>query len=148
MGGAICALRARASSRSAINLAYFFQPGCQECDRVSMALTFAQSRYPSLAVARFDVKEHAALNEWLGARAGVPVEKRLTAPAVFVGDEALIGEDITLDNLETLVAKFKTTGAPKVWEGFTGDQAQTSIIQRFSSLGALTVVGAGLIDRH
>ena len=130
----------------AIHLAYFFQAGCQECDRVSMALTFMQGRYPSLAVARFEVKEYAALNEWLGERAGVAVEKRLTAPAVFVGDGALVGEDITLDNLELLLAKYQATGAPKVWEAFTGDQAQTSIIQRFRSLGVLTVVGAGLID--
>jgi cytochrome c biogenesis protein CcdA len=129
-----------------INLAYFFQPGCQECDRVSVALIFMQNRYPSLAIARFDVKEYAALNEWLGARAGVPVEKRLTAPAIFVGEGALIGEDIHLDSLEALVGKYQATGAPKVWEEFTGDQAQTSIVQRFRSLGALTVVGAGLID--
>jgi anthranilate synthase component 1 len=80
-----------------------------------MALSFLRSRYPSLVIAEFDVKEYAALNEWLAARADVPVEKRLVAPAVFVGDRALIDEQITLDNLEALLARYTTTGAPKIW---------------------------------
>jgi cytochrome c biogenesis protein CcdA/glutaredoxin len=140
------AVRPVPASENAINLAYFFQPGCQECDRVSMALNYMLGRYASLVVTSFDVKEYATLNEWMGARAGVPVQKRLTAPAIFVGQEALIGDGINLDSLELLLAKYKDTGAPKIWEEFTGEQAQTSIIQRFRSLGALTVVGAGLID--
>ncbi len=130
----------------AIHLAYFHQPGCQECDRVQLALNYLQSRYPGLQVAQFDVKEYAALNEWLGQRAGVPENLRLTAPAVFVGSDALVGDGIHLDSLEALLAKYQDTGASAVWEEFAAEEASETIIQRFRSLGVLTVLGAGLID--
>jgi len=130
----------------AIHLAYFHQPGCQDCDRVQLALNYLKSRYPGLQVTQFDVKEYAALNEWLGQRAGVPETKRLTAPAIFVGSDALVGEDIHLEALETLLAKYQADGAPAVWEEFRGEEASETIVQRFRSLGVLTVLGAGLID--
>lgn len=129
-----------------IHLAYFHQPGCQDCDRVQLALNYLQSRYPGLRVTQFDVKEYAALNEWLGQRAGVPENLRLTAPAVFVGSDALVGDGIYLDSLETLLAKYQDTGASPAWEEFAAEEASEAIAQRFRALGVLTVLGAGLID--
>ncbi len=82
-----------------IHLAYFYQAGCLECDRAELDLRYVQERY-SLVVTEFDVREQSALSEWLGARAGVPEEKRLTAPAIFVGQEALIGQEINARNGE------------------------------------------------
>ena len=129
-----------------IHMAYFYQPGCQECDQVQMALGFLQSRYPQLRVTAFDVKEYAALNEWMGQRAGVPEAKRLTAPSVFVGEDALVGDQLFLGSLEALIAKYQATGAARVWEDFHDAEAAQSIIARFYSLGTLTVMGAGLLD--
>ncbi|MBC7248705.1 MAG: hypothetical protein H5T62_00335 [Anaerolineae bacterium] len=128
-----------------IHLAYFYQVGCRECDRAELDLRYLQQRYP-LAVVEFDVREHSALCEWLGAQAGVPEEKRLTAPAVFVGHEALIGEEINARSLEVLVEKYVTIGAPPLWEEFDPVEAEQSIVERFKSLGVLTVALAGLID--
>lgn len=128
-----------------IHLAYFYQAGCRECDRTELDLRYLQERYP-LAVAEFDVREQSALSEWLGTRAGVPEEKRLTAPAVFVGDDALIGEEINARSLEALLEKYATTGAPPIWDDFDPAAAKRSIVERFKSLGVLTVAFAGLID--
>ncbi len=136
-----------------IHLAYFYQTGCRECGRVEFDLRYLQERY-SLAVAEFDVREHSALNEWLGEQAGVPVEKRLTAPAVFVGDDAvsshgvtaLIGEEINARSLEALVEKYAASGAPPTWDDFDPAAVEQSIVERFESLGVFTVVFAGLID--
>jgi cytochrome c biogenesis protein CcdA len=128
-----------------IHLAYFYQTGCQECDRVGMDLRYLQERY-SLAVTEFDVREQSALNEWLGAQAGVPEENRLTAPAIFVGNDALIGQEINARSLETLVEKHAITGAPPTWEDFDPATAKRSIVERFKSLGVFTVAFAGLID--
>lgn len=128
-----------------IHLAYFYQAGCRECDRAELDLHYLQQRYP-LAVVEFDVREHSALCEWLGAQAGVPEEKRLTAPAVFIGHEALIGEEINARSLEVLVEKYATTGAPPLWEEFNPVEAERSIVERFKSLGVLTVAFAGLVD--
>ncbi|MCR4408027.1 MAG: hypothetical protein NUW24_14100 [Anaerolineae bacterium] len=128
-----------------IHLAYFYQVGCRECDRAELDLRYLQQRYP-LAISEFDVREHSTLCEWLGAQTGVPEEKRLTAPAVFVGHEALVGEEINAHSLEALVEKYVTTGAPSLWEEFNPAEAEQSIVQRFKSLGVLTVAFAGLID--
>lgn len=128
-----------------IHLAYFHQAGCRECDRVSLDLRYLQERYP-LAIAEFDVREQSALCEWLGARAGVPEEKRLTAPAIFVGHEALIGQEINAHSLEALVEKYAVTGAPPTWEDFDPATAKRSIVERFKSLGIFTVAFAGLVD--
>jgi cytochrome c biogenesis protein CcdA len=105
-------------------------------------------RYPGLVVHALDVREDAALCEWLGERAGLPEEKRLTAPAVFVGGEALVGENLLTDNLETLVARYAHGGAEPVWEDWESSQgdAASRIISRFRSLSLPTVLVAGLVD--
>jgi cytochrome c biogenesis protein CcdA len=137
-----------AAQAPAIHLAYFYQPGCRECDRVGLDLNYLQERYPQLVIEECDVKAEAALCEWLGEQAGVPEEKRLIAPAVFVGGEALLDEELTAQGLETLVARYAASGAEAAWEGWEASQEETttSIVERFRSFGVLTVLGAGLVD--
>ncbi|MFB0535972.1 MAG: hypothetical protein ACETWR_13440 [Anaerolineae bacterium] len=137
-----------ADDAPAIHLAYFYQPGCRECDRVQLDLNYLQHRYPQLVVHAFDVKAEAALAEWLGERAGFPEEERLTAPAVFVSDEGLVGEALHARSLEELIARHAATGAEAVWEGWEAarSQAAEGIIERFRSFGLLTVLAAGLVD--
>jgi cytochrome c biogenesis protein CcdA/glutaredoxin len=142
------------ATKPSIHVAYFYQPGCRECDRVQLDLTYLQHQYPRLQVHDFDVQERAALCEWLGQRAGVPERKRLTAPAVFVGDEALVGEDLHARTLEALIARHADTGAEPVWENAQGGSPSASpgagaasrIIERFRSLSLPTVLVAGLVD--
>jgi cytochrome c biogenesis protein CcdA len=129
-------------------LAYFYKAGCQECSRVEYDLRLLEAQYPGLTIARFDVVEDARLNEWLSQRAGVPMNKRLVAPAVFVGDDYLIDDQISFNALSQLMQKYQATGVAAVWEGWDSDlsQAEQGILQRFRSFGALTVAAAGLID--
>jgi cytochrome c biogenesis protein CcdA len=132
----------------AVHLAYFYQPGCQECDRVQLDLNYLQSKYPQLRVQTFDVTERAPLCEWLGERAGVPERERLTTPAVFLGDEALVGGDLTCQRLEELVSSHTKTGADPVWEDWdpSGGESADSIVERFRSFSLPTVLVAGLVD--
>jgi len=136
------------STPTPIHLAYFYQPGCQECDRVQLALDYLQGQYPQLTVCALDVREQATLCEWLGERAGVPVSKRLTAPAVFVGDEALVGEELHTRGLEALLVRYAETGAGPICEGWevASDETASGIVERFRSFGLLTILGAGLVD--
>ncbi len=143
------------SDEPPIHLAYFYQAGCPECDRVQLDLNYLQHEYPQLVVHEFDVREEAVLAEWLGERAGVPERKRLTAPAVFVGQHALVGdEEVHARSLETLIAQYADTGAEPVWEDVSsgsplvaaGSEAASGIIERFRSFGLLTVLVAGLVD--
>ncbi len=104
-----------------IHLAYFYQPGCRECDRVSLDLNYLQKQYPQLVVRSSTSRREAALCEWLGERAGVPEEKRLIAPAVFVGDEALVDQELTVQSLEALIARYAATGAEPALGGLGCD---------------------------
>jgi len=130
----------------AIWVAYFYQVGCQSCSRAEYDIQYAKSKYPQLVVEEFDVQQNTALAEWLAKRVGVPEEKRLATPSLFVGDDYLVGEDITTDAVLTLAEKYVPTGADKVWADFNAQKARQGIVERFKSLGPLTVVFAGLVD--
>jgi len=139
-------LPAPASADLAIHMAYFFKAGCQECARASYNLNYIKTLYPQLVISQFPIEESSLLSEWLGERYGVPEEKRLTTPMVFVGGDYLLGDDVTVEKLQAVLERYVTTGAVPVWEDFDASQAETSIVERFQSLGLLTVAGAGLVD--
>jgi cytochrome c biogenesis protein CcdA/glutaredoxin len=131
-----------------IYAAYFYQVGCDVCDRAENDLAFMVARYPQLTVQRFDVQEAAALHEYLSQRANVPGDKHLTAPALFVGDSYLIGEEISAAAIEALIEPRLDTGAAEPWAGWEANQkaAEETIVERFRSLGIFTILGAGLLD--
>jgi len=120
--------------------------GCQECSRAEYDIRYVQSQYPQLLIEEYNVQEDAALAEWLGARADVPEEQRLVTPALFVGDEYLIGTDITSETLLALAEKYAPTGVERVWADLNPQEAEQSIVERFKSFGVLTVAFAGLVD--
>ena len=132
----------------AIHAAFFFQPGCDECDRSERDLQYIQEKYPQLVVHRFDVKDQAVLNQYLCNRAGVPEDKQLTAPALFVGDGYLTGERIRGPAIEALIGPYISSGVAEAWTGWETEQetSEEAILERFRSFGLLTVVGAGLLD--
>ena len=131
-----------------IHLAYLCDAGCQECDRARYDLRYLQDRYPQLVVDTYCVDEEPALGEWLGEKAGVPEEKRLTAPAVFVGDDYLLGADVNPTRLEEVLVRYLERGAEAFWEGWEAqrEEVEVGLLERFRSFGALTVIGAAAVD--
>ncbi|MCS7281923.1 MAG: hypothetical protein NZ769_00975 [Anaerolineae bacterium] len=124
--------------------AYFYQVGCQECSRAEADIRYIRQRYPQLIVEEFNIYEQAALAQWLAERIG---RTDLHTPAIFIGDDALIGErEITPQNLQSLMEKYAATGAPKVWADFNSEAGLVRLIERFRALGPLTVLLAGLVD--
>ncbi len=132
-----------------IYLAYFYQTGCQDCDRVKGDLDYLETKFPQLIVEAYNVRDNAELSEWLGEQAGVLYSRRLTAPTVFVGNDYLLQEDLDARSLEELLKTYMPDGAERVWEDWeetAEETAQKSIVERFRSLGVFTVVFAGLVD--
>jgi len=127
-------------------VAYFYEVGCQDCSRAEYDIRYVQSKYPQLLIKEYNVQENAALAEWLGARLDVPEKQHLVTPALFVGDECLIGTDITSEAVLALAEKYAPTGAEQVWADFNPEEAEQGIIERFKSFGVFTVVFAGLVD--
>ena len=131
-----------------VYVAYFHSPGCAECERVSYDLSYLEQRYPNLEVRKFDISTCAPLNEAMSERTGVPSELRLMTPAVFIGDEYLVGEEITVQRLEEVIERHGQVGCVPPWEGLEEESpaAINRIIQRFKSFSFLAVLGAGLVD--
>ena len=133
----------------AIHMAYFSKAGCPVCAQVNEYLDEVQGLYPQLIISEFPIEEEESkiLSEWMGQRYGVPEEQRLTTPAVFVGEDFLVGRnDVVLENLRDMVEKYVAAGAEPTWDDYDAAQSERSIVERFLSLGALTVIGAGLVD--
>jgi cytochrome c biogenesis protein CcdA len=129
-----------------IHVAYFEKAGCQTCARTAYDLLLVQEDYPQLVVETFPIDEHAPLNEWLCEQYGVPEDKRLTTPMIFVGDDVLIGHEADYSHLTFSVARYAATGAERTWGDFDPARSGQRLIERFESFGLLTVLGAGLID--
>ncbi len=133
-----------------VDLAYFYQKGCSKCDRAAYLLKYLSNKYPRLNIKEIDIHtpDGKTLNESLSARLNIPVEKRLTAPSVFIGQNYLLSGDITESRVEALIQKYEKK------EGFSPlrvdkeeiKKAEESMVERFKSLGILTVASAGLID--
>ncbi len=146
-GGGACEVEETASceAEATIWAAYFYQVGCQECSRAEIDIQYLRNRYPQLVVEEFNIYDDLPLAQWLAQRVGR--EEDLHAPAFFVGDDALIGEEeITPQNLEALMEKYAATGAEKVWAEFDAESSTEGLVARFRALGPLTVVLAGLVD--
>ena len=132
---------------NAIHITYFHKQGCQKCARAVKRLKTLKAKYPCIVVEQRDAKTEQALLEAIGALYEVPETKRLTTPAIFVGDTALIGE-LDEQRLETVIKKYLETGvASRSAEAGTQlDTAESEIVNRFHGFGTLAVAGAGLLD--
>ncbi len=144
-----------ASTPSSVNypvyLAYFFEPGCHDCDKAKIVLKDISAKYPeSLILKSFDISmsENVELAEALGELYQMPEEERLLVPVIFLGDDYLFRDDITYDNLEKLIQKSMTTNAAPPWEKVKKKDltAQERLVARFQSFGLTAVAVSGLID--
>jgi thiol-disulfide isomerase/thioredoxin len=140
-------------------MVYFYQKGCPKCDRANSLLHYLLKKYPHLTVKEVDLNspDGKRLNEALSNRLHLPAEKRLIAPSLFMGKDYLSPEKITESKVEGLIHKYEQVSAgiakpePIPTPALTPTpeevkKAEESLIERFRSLGILTVISAGLID--
>jgi cytochrome c biogenesis protein CcdA len=131
-----------------VYVAYFFDPTCLECARVSAELEDLQAEYPNLVVRKFNIHEEAALNEAMCEKYNVPDMHRLLTPMIFIGASYLTPFEITVDRLRALIGSPETAQFPPPWKGLETVEAATTarIVERFKRFGVLAVAGAGLLD--
>ena len=128
-----------------IYAAYFYQVGCQVCSRVEADIKYLQTKYPQFLVIEYNIYDEAALAQWLAERVGR--EDNLYSPALFIGDQAWIGEEeITPGAIQTALDQYSESGSEKFWDGSNIEEAENAMVDRFRSMGWLAVVFAGLID--
>ena len=132
---------------NAIYVIYFHKQGCQKCARAVKILKTLQAKYPNIVVEQRNAKTEQTLLEAMGMLYKVSETKRMTTPAIFIGDTALIGE-LDAEHLENAVQKHLTIGVASRIEAAEAqlDTAESEIVSRFHGFGILTVAGAGLLD--
>ncbi|HAJ33634.1 MAG TPA: hypothetical protein DCK79_09760 [Candidatus Atribacteria bacterium] len=144
-----------ASTPSSVNypvhLAYFYEPGCHDCDKAKIVLKDITAKYPdNLIIKSFDISlsENVELAEALGELYQMPEEERLLVPVIFLGDDYLFRSAITFDNLDELIQKYSITETIAPWEKVKEKDltAQERLIARFQSFGLAAVAVSGLID--
>jgi len=136
------------SSGPPIHIAWFYDPGCDLCERKEHDLNYILEKYSQVQAQRFNAEEEAALFQYLCLRANVPEDLQLVAPTVFVGNAYLVAQEISAGTIEALIQPYLASGSVEPWAGFEEgkETAEQTIVDRFRSLGLLTVIGAGLID--
>jgi hypothetical protein len=134
----------------AIEIGYFFERGCIDCERVHNNLQSLRAEFPAVIILKeynIESRENMKLNETLCEIYNVPEEERMVTPAVFIGKDFLIGESITKEKLRELINKYKEgTSLPLGETTQMKETAEQSIADRFRSFGILTIIGAGLLD--
>jgi cytochrome c biogenesis protein CcdA/glutaredoxin len=132
-----------------LNLVYFDEPGCPQCEEAKALLKELRNIFPGLVVEAYSLtgSESAAIfNEAICEGLSIPKGQRKVAPSVFSARGGLVGSEITLASLAELARNAQ--GAPSPIELFRkhGEQARTSLHEEFRALGLLVVVSAGLAD--
>ncbi|HER25197.1 MAG TPA: hypothetical protein ENO17_09135 [Candidatus Atribacteria bacterium] len=144
-----------ASTSSSINspvyLAYFYEVGCHDCEKVKIILGDIFAKYPdNLIIESFDINltDSMELAESLGELFQMPEEKRLLVPVIFIGDDYLFRDGITFENLEEAIQKYSNTETIAPWEKIKEKDltAKDRLIARFQSFGLTAVAVSGLID--
>src|SRR5665648_1138250 len=139
------------SLSSPVYLAYFYEVGCHDCDKVKIILNDISADYPdNLIMESFDISlaDSMELAESLGELYQMPEEERLLVPVIFIGDNYLLRDAITFDNLDELIQKYSITETIAPWEKIKEKDltAQDRLIARFQSFGLAAVAVSGLID--
>jgi cytochrome c biogenesis protein CcdA len=133
-------------SSAAIHLAYVEKDGCEHCARARVVLDALQAEFPALAVTTLNSMRDADLIEAMGQALELPESRRLIAPSVYVGRDALVNDEITSGALRALLQRYAPSGAPAFWQDLDSGDGRSSIVRRFQSMGPLAVVLAALID--
>ena len=130
---------------------YFTSSTCEECRATSNAITDFKKKYQLLSVREFDIGDIASYGLLLKMEKKYGKIKN-APPIIFVGTKLLDGWDEVRDNLEKTIRLSLEDGTAKEWIPEIAmmsekDFSPESLIkERFSSIGSIAVISAGLID--
>ncbi|MBU1878153.1 MAG: hypothetical protein KJ734_04305, partial [Chloroflexi bacterium] len=133
----------------AVYMAYFYDPSCPECQRAEQDLNYITQHFSYLTIERFNIEEpHAKrIAAVLGERLGIPTTQRLGTPAIVIGQDYLVGTDVTLTAMMDLIQKYQAQGGVgPVWQDIGEEESLAAIERLFSGFSPVAVLGAGLLD--
>jgi cytochrome c biogenesis protein CcdA/glutaredoxin len=129
-----------------IYVALVEKDGCDTCSRAKTVLQALALEHTGMVVQTFNQVRDAEIVEAMGAALGLPSERRMIAPSIYVGRHALVDQEINSANVREALRAYQAIGAPPLWNNLDTSTAKQSIVDRFRSMGPLAVVAAALID--
>ncbi len=129
-----------------LHVAYIERDGCSDCARAKLVLDALAFEFPGMEVTTFNHVDDAAIVEAMGEAMGLAEDRRLIAPSIYVGSDAIIADEITSENVRAVLSQYVSSGAPAFWEKLDSEAGGSSIVERFEEIGPLAIIGAGLID--
>ncbi len=133
-----------------IYIAKFTEPGCHDCEKASLLLEQIVFQYPRIEIRNVDIStpDGVTLAEQLGELYRVPEDERLLVPLIYIGDQYLLREQITYDNMIHAIEEIKLEEILPPWERVAEDETsvQDRLIERFQSFGIGAIAVSGLID--
>ncbi|MGC9315227.1 MAG: hypothetical protein ACP5G4_06300, partial [bacterium] len=138
-------------SKKIVTMAFFWEPGCQQCSRVTYDLQLLQKYHTDLVIRDYNIedKESKLLAEVLAYRFNVPENLHLATPAIFMSDTYFVTSQISFRAIEEAVNRIERQPyVDTVWNVTTEElaEADSRIKSRFEQFHILPVLGAGLID--
>ncbi len=132
--------------RGEINIYYFYQAGCRECDRVDILLAGLARDMVNVKVHSWDIFETGGkiFFEYVAEQNNIPADRRLIAPTIVIGGDFLIDREINFHNTRRLLEKYHQGSRQFAIRDTTA--AEQSIIERFKRFSILGIMIAGLID--
>jgi hypothetical protein len=129
----------------------FSRGSCRECGRVKRDLDHLQRRYSEFSYREFYIEdpESCLFYEYLGGVLHIPENKILHTPAVIIGDEYLIGDNINYTDMEHIVRKSRFVEGPFLYSRFNEKkkkEMEGRLLDKFRGITALPVFFGGLID--
>ncbi|MDD2522006.1 MAG: cytochrome c biogenesis CcdA family protein [Anaerolineaceae bacterium] len=133
------------STDAPIYIAYFYQTGCKECARAETDLAYLLDKYPQIIIEEFNINDEVGLFNWMSER--VERVEDLHTPAIFIGNQAWIGEEeIRVQSIEPVIEDSLETGSARFWNDYDPEEGTRTLMDRFEKLGWVAVVLAGLVD--
>lgn len=139
------------SEKYPVFMAFFWEPGCQHCQRVFYDIDLLKKRHPTLVVRDWNIDEKSSklIAEALAHRLDVPEELRLATPSVFLVDTAFITSHISFRAMDEAISRLENIeDLDTIWKIAPEELAEANerIISRFRSFSLTPVIAAGLID--
>ncbi len=130
---------------------YFFKQGCKECGRAEEIIERLKKSHKYLTVDVFDIGEERPklLATALGIRASIPDNKLMSTPMLFIGDDVVLDDDMSLRTISALIGKYAETGSKPFWRNITDEdleQVRDRISSLFDQFTVLAIMLAGLAD--
>lgn len=129
---------------------FFYGEGCQHCASVEPLIKDLKNQQQHIVeVHEFEIYNNRSNMIHLSRffdNYNIQNENR-GVPAVFIGNQYLIGDKPILENLESIIKDEVGSGCPDFnGQNMTGISSSSSPLEKLNSLSLLTIIGAALVD--